>query len=177
MSNNLINSLSNEVKIWFAHAVAGLITADGIVTESELDFLREAIGFLEDVNDINKVVAMVKNKEKVSLQKLNTDHASAAIILIQLATIAITDGKLDPSEVEFFQGLDSTKGFDREVGNSRVGGQGRPGRHDASRDRFVRDVGSQFQPFQVFQPLQVFEPAMADASFPQVEIAEAGHLS
>lgn len=112
MSQNLIESLPNEVKIWFAHAVAGVITADGVVTESELEFLRETINFLESVDDINSVVNVVKNREKPALKTLKTDPKTAAMILIHLATIAITDGKLDPSEIDFFKYVGKKMGFE-----------------------------------------------------------------
>lgn len=112
MSQALIESLPSEVKIWLAHAVAGVITADGIVTESELEFLRETINFLESVDDINSVVSIVKNKEKPALKTLKTDPKTAAKILIHLATIAITDGKLDPSEVDFFKYVGKKMGFE-----------------------------------------------------------------
>ena len=41
-------AMSIEEKIWFARAIAGMIVADGRVDDSELEFLKEAISFLED---------------------------------------------------------------------------------------------------------------------------------
>ena len=108
----LVESLPPPVKIWFAYAVAGVITADGVVTETELDFLRETINFLDSVDDINQVVGVVKNKERPVLQKLNTDPDTAAMILIHLAGIAITDGKLDDTEVDFFKYVGKKLGFE-----------------------------------------------------------------
>ncbi len=40
-------AMSIEEKIWFARAIAGMIVADGRVDDSELEFLKEAISFLE----------------------------------------------------------------------------------------------------------------------------------
>lgn len=109
---SLVESLPPPVKIWFAYAVAGVITADGIVTEAELDFLRETINFLDNVEDINQIVGVVKNKERPVLQKINTDPEVAAMILIHLAGVAITDGKLDDSEIEFFKYVGKKLGFE-----------------------------------------------------------------
>ncbi|MBF0276264.1 MAG: hypothetical protein HQM13_00675 [SAR324 cluster bacterium] len=110
--SNLVETLPPQVKIWFAFAVAGVITADGVVTETELEFLRETINFLESVEDINEVVGVVKAKERPVLKKLSTDPQTAALILIHLAQIAITDGKLDNSEVDFFKYVGKKLGFD-----------------------------------------------------------------
>ncbi len=112
MAQSLVEILPPKVKVWFAHAVAGLITADGIVTESELVFLRDTINFLENVEEINQVVGIVKNKEKPILQTINTDPKTAAMILIHLATIAIADGSLDPSEADYFKYVGKKLGFD-----------------------------------------------------------------
>ena len=109
---SLAESLPSPVRIWFAYAVAGVIVADGVVTETELGFLRETINFLDNVDDINQVVGVVKAKERPVLQKINTDSHTAAMILIHLAEIAITDGKLDDSEVDFFKYVGTKLGFE-----------------------------------------------------------------
>ena len=46
-------AMSIEEKIWFARAIAGMIVADGRVDDSELEFLKEAISFLEDRDQVN----------------------------------------------------------------------------------------------------------------------------
>ena len=46
-------AMSIEEKIWFARAIAGMIVADGRVVDSELEFLKEAISFLEDRDQVN----------------------------------------------------------------------------------------------------------------------------
>ncbi|MBF0288242.1 MAG: TerB family tellurite resistance protein [SAR324 cluster bacterium] len=112
MAQSLVELLPPKVKVWFAHAVAGLITADGVVTESELVFLRETINFLENVDEINQVVGEVKNKERPVLQTINTDSNTAAMILIHLASIAIADGSIDQAEVDYFKYVGKKLGFD-----------------------------------------------------------------
>ncbi len=66
---SLAESLPPPVRIWFAFAVAGIITADGVVTEAELDFLREVINFLDTVDDINQVVKWSKPKNGLFCRK------------------------------------------------------------------------------------------------------------
>ena len=41
-----ISLLTDDEKLWFAKAIAGMVVADGRVDNSEVEFVKAAIGFL-----------------------------------------------------------------------------------------------------------------------------------
>ena len=105
--------LPPEVKLWFARAIAGMITADGTVTDDEVAFLREAINFLEGVDDINQIVNLVKSRKIPGLQSINIDMTLAREILFYISDIAVTDGNLSQREIDFFRYIGSKLGIDQ----------------------------------------------------------------
>ena len=62
-----IEKLSAEQKLWFGYAIAGMITADGAVSDSEISYLKEAINFLDSRDEINNIVEMVKYAVKFKI--------------------------------------------------------------------------------------------------------------
>ena len=60
-------AMSVEEKIWFARAIAGMIVADGRVDDSELEFLKEAISFLEDRDQVNGIMTVVRQGKTLLL--------------------------------------------------------------------------------------------------------------
>ncbi len=115
MSATFIDNLPEIAKIWSAKAIAGIIVADGIVTNAELSVLRESISFLEDTEIINEIVEMVKIREKPKLQVLKTDRVTATKILISLAIVAFTDNKLNVNEIEYFNYIAGKMGFEKSL--------------------------------------------------------------
>jgi len=120
MSATFINNLPEIAKIWSAKAIAGIIVADGIVTNAELTILRESIGFLDDAETINEIIEMVKVREKPKLQVLKTDRATATKILISLAVVAFTDEKLNAAEVDYFNYIAGKMGFEKKMAKAAM---------------------------------------------------------
>jgi hypothetical protein len=120
MSATFINNLPEIAKVWSAKAIAGIIVADGVVTNAELSILRESISFLEDSETINEIVDMVKIREKPKLQVLKTDRATATKILISLAVVTLTDNKLNASESEYFNYIAGKMGFEKKIAKNAV---------------------------------------------------------
>ncbi len=86
-------AMSIEEKIWFARAIAGMIVADGRVDDSELEFLKEAISFLEDRDQVNGIMAVVRQGKTPSLEARKIDPKQSFIILKYLAELMVVDGK------------------------------------------------------------------------------------
>ncbi len=107
-----VGALSAEIKLWFANAIVGMISADGAVTDDEVAFLREAIDFLEKVDDINHIVEMVKRRESPPLQNMNIDTKIARAMLFYIADIAVTDGSLSQTEINYFKYMGNKIGID-----------------------------------------------------------------
>lgn len=111
--DSFMSKLSEEQKKWLAYAIAGMISADGVVEESELVFLRGIIVFLENKVDINELILMVKNKKKPPLEILRkVDRNSAFQMFMYLGKIAVADDKLSKTEADFLKYAGSRLGFD-----------------------------------------------------------------
>jgi len=116
-----IDEMTSEQKFWFASAIAGMVGADGHAEKEELDFLRQAINFLDSKEDIDKIIAMVKDLGHgvhPKLGKLVLDHEQAFFILKYLAQIMIADTNLSPKEVKFFLKVGRLLGYTTEDTNT-----------------------------------------------------------
>ena len=115
-----IDEMTSEQKFWFASAIAGMVGADGHAEKEELDFLRQAINFLDSKEDIDKIIAMVKDLEHgvhPKLGKIALEHNQAFFILKYLAQIMIADTNLSPKEVKFFLKVGRLVGYTTEDTN------------------------------------------------------------
>ena len=115
-----IDEMTSDQKFWFASAIAGMVGADGHAEKAELDFLRQAINFLDSKEDIDKIIAMVKDLEHgvhPKLGKIALDHKQAFFILKYLAQIMVSDSDLSPKELRFFLQVGNTLGFSAEKSN------------------------------------------------------------
>ena len=100
-----ISKLNSDQKKWLGRAIAGIVVVDGIVDKSEVDYIREAIGFLENGDEINDLVGQVKKRVCPPLGHLAIKHGLAARLLMNLAEIAIVDEKLTQKEAEYLKDL------------------------------------------------------------------------
>ncbi|MDH5560298.1 MAG: TerB family tellurite resistance protein [Deltaproteobacteria bacterium] len=112
MSAAFIKTLPEPIKIWSAKAISGIIVADGKVTDAELSILRESISFLDDGDMVNEIVEMVKDRQKPQLEVLKTDRKTASNILMALAVVTLTDDKLSPQEIQYFNYIAAKLGFE-----------------------------------------------------------------
>ena len=115
-----IDEMTAEQKFWFACSIAGMVGADGHAEKEELDFLRQAINFLDSKEDIDKIIAMVKDLEHglhPKLDKIALDHKQAFFILKYLAQIMLADTNLSPKEVKFFLKVGRLVGYTTEDTN------------------------------------------------------------
>ena len=115
-----IDEMTSEQKFWFACSIAGMVGADGHAEKEELDFLRQAINFLDSKEDIDKIIAMVKDLEHgvhPKLCKIALDHKQAFFILKYLAQIMLADTNLSPKEVKFFLKVGRLVGYTTEDTN------------------------------------------------------------
>ena len=116
-----IEKLSAEMKSWFANAIVGMISADGAVTDNEVSFLREAIDFLDNINDINRIVEMVKQRESPPLQNTKVDTKIARAMLFYIADVAVIDGSLSQREVDYFKYVGNKVGIDENYSLKVIG--------------------------------------------------------
>ena len=108
-------AMSIEEKIWFARAIAGMIVADGRVDDSELEFLKEAISFLEDRDQVNGIMTVVRQGKTPSLEARKIDPKQSFIILKYLAELMVVDGKMSETEITFFVYAGGLLGFTSNI--------------------------------------------------------------
>ena len=110
-----VEHMSSAEKNWFASSIAGMIVADGRADETELEFLKEAINFLDNKEEINQIMAIVKNGTLPELSPLEIDSKQAFLILKYLAQLMVADSDLSSKEIEFFLLIGKFLGFSNEI--------------------------------------------------------------
>ena len=56
MDPTLTNQMNETEKFWFAQAITAMIYVDGRVEESEVEYLQDALKFLDDRYAIQKII-------------------------------------------------------------------------------------------------------------------------
>ena len=97
-----------------------MVGADGHAEKHELDYLKQALHFLESKEDIDKIITLVKDLEHgvhPKLEKIAIDNKHAFLILKYLAQIMLADTNLSPKEVKFFLKVGRLVGYTTEDTN------------------------------------------------------------
>ena len=97
-----INS-SKETIDWVVNAIANIVVADGIIEKHEFVALQEAIGLLQDKEEIHALMDRVKKKELIEISKISINDELCIKIFFYLAAIAVIDGELKKSEAEMLK--------------------------------------------------------------------------
>ena len=97
-----VEEMSSEQKFWFASSIAGMVVADGQAVATELVFLKEAINFLENKEEIDKIMNIVKQGTLPELKPIEIDPKQAFLILKYLAQLMVVDSNLSSHEISFF---------------------------------------------------------------------------
>ena len=106
-----VEEMSSEEKLWFASSIAGMVVADGHAVPTELVFLREAINFLENKDDIEKIMKIVKVGTVPDLKPIQIDPKQAFLMLKYLAQLMVVDSDLSSREIRFFISLGKLLSF------------------------------------------------------------------
>ena len=106
-----VSFLSDEVKLWFAKAIAGMVVADGRVDNTEVEFVKAAIGFLTRQEDVATIMSIIKQKQIPPLGVSKIESKVSFTMLKFLAEIMVVAHKLSESEVLFFNQVGKLLGF------------------------------------------------------------------
>ena len=109
-----INS-SKETLDWVVNAIANIVVADGIIEKHEFVALQEAIGLLQDKEDIHALMDRVKKKEIIEIKSIRIDDELAIKVFFYLAAIAVIDGELKKSEAEMLKKCGLCMGLDDDL--------------------------------------------------------------
>ena len=109
-----INS-SKETLDWVVNAIANIVVADGIIEKHEFVALQEAIGLLQDKEEIHALMDRVKKKEIVEIKSIRINDEYAIKVFFYLAAIAVIDGELKKSEAEMLKKCGLCMGLDDDL--------------------------------------------------------------
>ena len=109
-----INS-SKETLDWVVNAIANIVVADGIIEKHEFVALQEAIGLLQDKEEIHALMDRVKKKEIIEIKSIRIDDELAIKVFFYLAAIAVIDGELKKSEAEMLKICGHSMGLEDDL--------------------------------------------------------------
>ena len=109
-----INS-SKETLDWVVNAIANIVVADGIIEKHEFVALQEAIGLLQDKEEIHALMDRVKKKEIIEIKSIRINDELAIKVFFYLAAIAVIDGELKKSEAEMLKKCGLCMGLDDDL--------------------------------------------------------------
>ena len=109
-----INS-SKETLDWVVNAITNIVVADGIIEKHEFVALQEAIGLLQDKEEIHALMDRVKKKEIIEIKSIRINDELAIKVFFYLAAIAVIDGELKKSEAEMLKKCGLCMGLDDDL--------------------------------------------------------------
>ena len=109
-----VNS-SKETLDWVVNAIANIVIADGIIEKHEFVALQEAIGLLQDKEEIHALMDRVKKKEIIEIKSIRINDELAIKVFFYLAAIAVIDGELKKSEAEMLKKCGLSMGLDDDL--------------------------------------------------------------
>ena len=109
-----INS-SKETLEWVVNAIANIVVADGIIEKHEFVALQEAIGLLQDKEEIHALMDRVKKKEIIEIKSIRINDELAIKVFFYLAAIAVIDGELKKSEAAMLKKCGLCMGLDDDL--------------------------------------------------------------
>ena len=109
-----VNS-SKETLDWVVNAIANIVVADGIIEKHEFVALQEAIGLLQDKEEIHALMDRVKRKEIIEIKSIRINDELAIKVFFYLAAIAVIDGELKKSEASMLKKCGLSMGLDDDL--------------------------------------------------------------
>jgi uncharacterized membrane protein YebE (DUF533 family) len=88
---------------------------DGIIEKHEFVALQEAIGLLQDKEEIHSLMDRVKKKEIIEINNIRINDELAIKVFFYLAAIAVIDGELKKSEAEMLKKCGHSMGLEDDL--------------------------------------------------------------
>ncbi len=115
LAKDIFGNASKEILDWVVNAIANIVVADGIIEKHEFVALQEAIGLLENKEEIHALMDRVKKKEKIEIKTIRIIDELAIKVFFYLAAIAVIDGELKKSEAEMLKKCGLCMGLDDDL--------------------------------------------------------------
>ena len=115
LAKEVFGNASKEILDWVVNAIANIVVADGIIEKHEFVALQEAIGLLQDKEEIHALMDRVKKKEIIEIKSIRINDELAIKVFFYLAAIAVIDGELKKSEAEMLKKCGLCMGLDDDL--------------------------------------------------------------
>ena len=115
LAKDIFGNASKEILDWVVNAIANIVVADGIIEKHEFVALQEAIGLLQDKEEIHALMDRVKKKEIIEIKTIRIIDELAIKVFFYLAAIAVIDGELKKSEAEMLKKCGLCMGLDDDL--------------------------------------------------------------
>ena len=115
LAKDIFGNASKEILDWVVNAIANIVVADGIIEKHEFLALQEAIGLLENKEEINALMDRVKKKEIIEIKTIRIIDELAIKVFFYLAAIAVIDGELKKSEAAMLKKCGLCMGLDDDL--------------------------------------------------------------
>ena len=115
LAKEVFGNASKEILDWVVNAIANIVVADGIIEKHEFVALQEAIGLLQDKEEIHALMDRVKKKEIIEIKSIKINDELAIKVFFYLAAIAVIDGELKKSEAEMLKKCGLCMGLDDDL--------------------------------------------------------------
>ena len=115
LAKEVFGNASKETLDWVVNAIANIVVADGIIEKHEFVALQEAIGLLQDKEEIHALMDRVKKKEIIEIKTISINDELAIKVFFYLAAIAVIDGELKKSEAEMLKKCGLCMGLDDDL--------------------------------------------------------------
>ena len=115
LAKDVFRNSSKETLDWVVNAIANIVVADGIIEKHEFVALQEAIGLLENKEEIHALMDRVKKKEIIEIKTIRIIDELAIKVFFYLAAIAVIDGELKKSEAEMLKKCGLCMGLDDDL--------------------------------------------------------------
>ena len=115
LAKDVFLNSSKETLDWVVNAIANIVVADGIIEKHEFVALQEAIGLLQDKEEIHALMDRVKKKEIIEIKSIRINDELAIKVFFYLAAIAVIDEELKKSEAEMLKKCGLCMGLDDDL--------------------------------------------------------------
>ncbi len=111
----LIADMSVGEKRWFARALSGMILADGIIDEEEIQAMKGFIGLVQDQDIQDEVNSILSMRMDVTLEHESFSPSHAVQILMEVASMSLADGHFASEEETFIAYVGKQLGLNRMI--------------------------------------------------------------
>lgn len=115
LAKDLFEDASKDVRDWVVNAIASIVVADNVIEKHEFVALQEAIGLLDNKDEIHDLMDKVKERKLFEVETIKMNTELAIKVFFYLAAIAVIDGNLKKSEAAMLNKCGQCMGLEDDL--------------------------------------------------------------